>query len=351
MPKTALTHCKVTSKSRQTLFFSNPVYILSGGSVVAKRESKGPVGKYFDKVFEENIKIPFEKEELSMLKKAITLCIDKSKLKISDIDMLFAGDLLNQITSSCFAARDLKIPFFGLYSACSTFTQALASGASFINAGYFDNVACATASHFASAERQFRNPLEYGAQRPPYSQWTVTGAGCTMLSNGGDNDILNIFSNVSPRITSATYGKVVDFGIKDVANMGGAMAPSALDTLICLLSDTGYSVEDFDLIITGDLGKLGSDMLRDLALEQGILLGKNYTDCGVLIYDSTQDCYQGGSGAGCSAVVFNGFILEMIKQKRYKRIALLATGALLSPQSVLQGESIPGICHGVVIEI
>jgi len=340
--------CPNQSKSRQTLFFNNPVYISSGGSVVAKRESLGPIGNYFDEVIDGGaLKKTFEMQELQMLKRAIVISAKKSKLQLSDIDMLFAGDLLNQITTSCFAARDLGLPFIGLYSACSTLTQALAVGASFINAGYFNTVACATASHFASAERQFRNPLEYGAQRPPYAQWTVTGAGCTILTKG---DEMGNLHNASPRITSATYGRVIDFGVKDISNMGAAMAPGALDTLMCLLDDTGYCIEDFDLIITGDLGKLGSDMFRDLALEQGIKLGKSYTDCGSIIYDNGQKCYQGGSGAGCSAVVFNGFILEEMREKKYKRVALLATGALLSPQSVLQGESIPGICHGVVVE-
>jgi len=216
----------LASKTRQTVFFHEPVYILSGGSVAAQREGDGPIGTHFDYVIDaKEYSKNFELQEVDMLKRAIRIAVEKGGLMFEDVDMLLAGDLLNQLTSSSYAARDLGLPYIGLYSACSTMSQALAVGASFLNAGYFKHVACATVSHFATAERQYRSPLEYGAQRPPYAQWTVTGAGCTILTNDkccmkGQNP------QSMPRITSATYGKVLDFGIKDVANMGVAMAPA-----------------------------------------------------------------------------------------------------------------------------
>ena len=402
------------SKSKQTVFFANPPAILSGGSVVAKRESLGPVGDFFDLVVDgDKHKKNFEQAESAMLKDAIEIATFKAKIELEDIDMLLAGDLLNQITSSSYTARDLQLPFMGLYSACATFCQSLAIGACMLDAGYFKTIACASVSHFATAERQYRNPLEYGAQRPPFAQWTVTGAGCAVLvaepqamrqmrneaneanecaaeaandlskeqpfcqstsatfgqlgtvpfkstNNSshtsssstfkGDCPQLHDGQQAYPRITSATFGKPIDFGIDDAANMGAAMAPAALDTLKKMLIDTGYSVDDFDLIVTGDLGKLGSDILRDIAKDEGIVLGQNYTDCGTLIYNKEQGCYQGGSGAGCSAAVFNGFLLDRINSGVYRRVALLATGALMSPMSNFQGETIPSICHGVVIE-
>jgi len=331
----------MVSKTKQTLFFTNPVSIVSGASVVAKREGAGPLGDFFDKVIDADAKKKnFEEAELAMLKHAINLSIDKANLFACDIELMLAGDLLNQLTTSSYTARDLSMPFLGLYSACSTITECLGVGASLINAGYFNRVVCATSSHFATAERQYRSPLEYGAQRPPYAQWTVTGAGSTVLASSG----------AGANITSATFGKVIDFGIKDASNMGAAMAPAALNTLLAMLIDTGLSVSDFDLIATGDLGRLGSSVFRDLCLQKGICIGTNYIDCGAAVYANDQKCYQGGSGAGCSATVFNSFILDRINSGHYKRVALLATGALMSAQSVFQGESIPSISHGVIIE-
>ena len=327
--------------AKQTVFFKNPPKISAGAAIVTEREAQGPIGAYFKTVVEpKSSEKSFENEEIQMLKAAILEAVHNAGLRMTDINLLLAGDLLNQITTSSYVARDLKLPYIGLYSACSTMSQALAVGSCFLNAGYFQNIACATASHFATAERQYRYPLEYGAQRPPYAQWTVTGAGCSVLSAKGNG----------PRITSATFGKIVDFGINDVANMGAAMAPAALDTLLALFHDTGFNQDDFDLIVTGDLGKLGSDILRDLMHEQGYPLGQQYTDCGCLIYDVEQKIYQGGSGCGCSASVFNAYILKKIEEGCYNRVAFLATGALMSQQSCYQGETIPCISHGVVIE-
>lgn len=275
-----------------------------------------------------------------MLDEAVRQAIMDAKEAGQEVDVLLSGDLLNQMTTSSYVARNLSIPHLGLYSACSTMTEALSLGASLVNAGYYDTVACATASHFATAERQFRYPLEYGCQRPPYAQWTVTAAGCSVLSSRGEG----------PVVTCATLGKVIDFGTKDLSNMGAAMAPAAMDTMCALFRETNTVPEDYDLILTGDLGKLGSDILRDLMLEQGYMLGQNYIDCGNLIYDVDQNCYQGGSGAGCSASVINAFALQKMEEGEYNRIAYLATGALMSTQSCYQGETIPCISHAVVIE-
>ncbi len=333
---------KQTLKSRQTIFFENPPRISGRMAVVGEKEGKGPVGAYFDKIVKDAKwgEKTFERAEIDMLMCAIKGSISDADLSETDVQLLITGDLLNQLTSSSYVARELSMPHLGLYSACSTMSESLAIGAAFINAGYFDTVACATVSHFATAERQFRYPLEYGCQRPPYAQWTVTGAGSSVLTKDGKG----------PRITSATLGKVIDFGTNDLNNMGAAMAPAAMSTLLSMFKETDTSGDDYDLILTGDLGKLGSDILRDLMLEQGYYLGQNYIDCGNIIYDVTQKCYQGGSGAGCSASVLNSFVLDKMERGQYNKIAYLATGALMSTQSCYQGETIPCISHAVIIE-
>lgn len=332
-----------TNNKIQTMFFANPVYIIAKSAVVGGKEAKGPIGKYFKNV-KEDIKMgekSFEQAEINMLDEAVRCAIKEAKLSVNDIDVLLSGDLLNQITSSSYVARNLNIPHLGLYSACSTMTEALSIGASLVSAGFYKTVACATSSHFATAERQFRFPLEYGCQRPPYAQWTVTAAGCTVLSSDARS---------GARIVSATLGKVIDFGTSDLSNMGAAMAPAAMDTMCAMFKDTHTSPADYDLILTGDLGKLGSDILRDLMMEKGYELGQNYIDCGSLIYSVDQNCYQGGSGCGCSASVINGYVLQKMEDGEYNRVAYLATGALMSTQSCCQGESIPCISHAVIIE-
>ncbi len=334
--------CKKTNRVGQTLLFNDPPKIVGRMSVGGQKESKGPMGKYIRKLYSDD-KIGekcFEKAEIDMLTDAIVGALEDGKKSRGDIDLMIAGDLLNQITSSSYVAREMNIPYLGVYSACSTMSECLGVGASMISAGYFDNVLCATVSHFATAERQFRFPLEYGCQRPPYAQWTVTGAGASVLSRVGEG----------PKIVSATFGRVVDFGTNDLNNMGASMAPAALESIVSLFNDTKTGPKDYDLIITGDLGKLGSDILRDLIKERGYTLGQNYIDCGSLIYDYTQNCYQGGSGCGCSASVFNSFILDKMACGEYKKVAYFATGALMSSQSCYQGETIPCISHGVVVE-
>lgn len=327
---------------KQTLFFSNPVHIVAANAVVGNKEGKGPLKNYFRRV-KSNIKLGeknFERAEILMFDEAVRASINEAKETVGDTQLLISGDLLNQMTTSSYVARNLDFPHLGVYSACSTYSEALSIGSVMVDAGYFDNVACATVSHFATAERQFRYPLEYGCQRPPYAQWTVTAAGCIVLSCKGNG----------PLIRSATLGKVVDFGQNDLSNMGAAMAPAALDTMCALFNDTCTGPEDYDLILTGDLGKLGSDILRELMAEQGYNLGQRYIDCGNIIYSVDQNCYQGGSGAGCSASVINEFVIPRIKAGEYRKVAYLATGALMSTQSCYQGETIPGISHGIVIE-
>ena len=331
----------MTAKS-QTLVFKNRPRIIAGMSVVGDKEGEGPLGKYFDTIEPDPKmgKSSFEKGETTMFSKAIEGAAAKAGMQIFDIGALFAGDLLNQLVSSSYAARDLPVSYFGLYSACSTMTEALSLGAAMINAGYFKTAACATGSHFATAERQYRFPLEYGCQRPPYAQWTVTAAGCSILADSGNG----------PAITHATIGRVVDYGITDANNMGAAMAPAAFDTVLAVLEDTEMKIEDFDGIFTGDLGRLGGEILRDLCRERGIELGQRYSDCGEMIFSSEQECYSGGSGAGCSACVLNSFILDKMKKHEYNRVLLMATGALMSPTTSFQGESIPAICHAVIME-
>ncbi len=343
-PKIDLSTTPNVSTRKRTLTFKNPPNIVGSMSVVGQKEGLGPLKDYFDIIYTDD-KIrekTFEKAETIMLKKAIDGAIKKSNIAIDDVECMIGGDLLNQITSSQYVAREFNVPFLGVYSACSTMTESLILGSIFIDGGYFNNTVCSTCSHFATAERQFRYPLEYGCQRPPYAQWTVTGAGSMVLSSTANADGI--------KITKATIGKVIDFGTSDLNNMGAAMAPAACDTLHTLFLETNTSPNDYDLIVTGDLGKLGSDILRDLISENGYSLGNNYHDCGCLIYDYRQKCYQGGSGAGCSATVVSSFVLERMRRGELKKVAYLATGALMSSQSCYQGETIPCISHAVVIE-
>jgi len=341
---------QISGTRGQVVTFFNPVNILSGACVASTKEAEGPIGKYLSTIIEDDKagEKTFEKAELKILTMAVMNAIKNASLDMQDIDLLLAGDLLNQITSSSYLARELKIPYLGLYSACSTMTQSLALGAALIDSGHYNTVACATGSHFATAERQYRYPLEYGNQRPPYAQWTVTGAGCTVLT--AETAHIEKSDSKSQKITHSIIGKVIDFGIDDINNMGAAMAPAAMDSMLALFTEKNTSPDDFDLIVTGDLGKLGSDILRKLMREKGYELGQKYVDCGNLIYNVNQHCYQGGSGAGCSAVVLNSFILDKMAAGDYNRIAFFATGALMNPTMCNQGESIPCVSHGIIIE-
>ena len=330
------------SLNKQTVIFNNKPRIIGSYSIGGPLESKGPLKDYLSYKLEDDTlgENSFEKAERKLLEHIIFGAIDNAKLKLNDVDVLLGGDLLNQIVSSSFSARKFGITFIGLYSACATMAESLALGATLVDRQVFKTVCCATASHFSSAERQYRFPLELGNQRPPTSQWTVTGGGASILSSTGKG----------PVITSATFGKVVDFGIKDVNNMGACMAPAAMDTIMTHLQGTNTKVEDYDLIATGDLGKLGSEILVDLLERKGIKLGQNYSDCGNLIYNKQEKVFMGGSGSGCSATVLNSYILHKIRNGDFKRVLLVATGALLSTTTSQQGDSIPGIAHAVCIE-
>ncbi len=328
--------------NKQTIILKNKPRIIGHFSMVGPMEGKGPLKDYFDYIVKDDLmkQASYEKSERTMLEHIIFGAIDKAGYKIDDIEAMLGGDLLNQIVTSSFTARKFKITFIGLYSACATMAESLALGAILVDNKVFKNVVAGTCSHFSSAERQYRFPLELGNQRPPTSQWTVTGGGATVLSETG--------SNIA--ITAVTFGKVVDFGIKDVNNMGGAMAPAACDTILAHLKNTKTNVDDYDLIATGDLGKLGSEILVDLLERENIILGQNYSDCGCLIFDKTERVFMGGSGSGCSASVLNSYILKKLEAGNFKKVMLVATGALMSTTTSQQGETIPGIAHAITIE-
>ena len=329
-------------ENKQTIFFKNKPTIISSYSIAGPKESYSVFAPYFDLVLKDDLWDcdSYELAERKMLEHVIFNAIERAKLQPKEIDALICGDLLNQIISSSFAARRFDVTYIGLFGACSTMAESLAVGACLVDAGYFDNVACATASHFSSVERQFRMPLELGNQRPPTAQWTVTGGGCSVLSNKG----------IGPHITMATFGKVVDFNITDANNMGAAMAPSAMTTMLVHFQNTKTTPDDYDLIVTGDLGKLGAEILIDLMEYNGYKLGQNYIDCGHCIYTNEQNTFMGGSGCGCSAVMLNSYILQKMREKVYNKVLFIATGALLSTTSSFQGESIPGIAHAIVLE-
>lgn len=325
----------------QTIQFTNCPNIIGNYTIVGEKEGCGNFKDYFDYVIKDDTfgEKTYELAERKLLEHAIVNSLDRAGIRKNELDLLVSGDLLNQIISSSFAAREYGFTFLGLYGACSTMAEAIAVGATYIDGGYFNTVACATGSHFSSAERQYRFPLELGNQRPPVSQWTVTGAGCMVLGNKKTDKV----------VSNATFGKVMDYGINDVNNMGAAMAPAAMSTLIAHFEDTNTTPEDYDLILTGDLGKLGSEILLDLMEHNGYKLKDNYNDCGQMIYNNNQKTYQGGSGAGCSAVILNSYVMQKMNENKYKKVLFCATGALLSTISSQQGESIPGICHAVEI--
>ena len=328
---------------KRTIFFKNKPTIIGCSSIGGPKESNGAISKYIQTRLDDDMygEDTYEKAESRMLFTVIKNSIINAGKTQNDIGAIIAGDLQNQITASTFAARNFDVSYLGVYNACATFTESLTIGAMLVDGGYVDNVVCATSSHFSSAERQYRYPLELGSTRPPQSQWTVTGGGSTVLSSNG----------VGPRITIATIGRVVDYGVTDTNNMGAAMAAGAADTIIKHFKDTGYSPNRYNLIVTGDLGTLGSRILKDLLWEKGFDVEKQHVDCGELVYNICEQEYQGGSGAGCSSLVFNSYIMEKFKNKEYKSILLVATGALLSSVSSQQGESIPGIAHAVAVEI
>lgn len=329
-------------RKNQTIKFKNKPRIIGNYSIVGPKEGEGPFGDMFDYVMKDDFygEKTYEKAERKMLEHAIFGATNKAGLTPTEVDMLICGDLLNQIITSSYTARVFDVSYLGIFSACSAMALSIGIGSAMIDSGYFENIACATSSHFSTAERQFRFPLELGNQRPPTSQWTCTASGCTVLSKTGSG----------PYIDSITFGKVMDFGINDVNNMGAAMAPATMETMISVFQDTKTSPDDYDLIVTGDLGKLGSEILMDLMESQGYKLGINYGDCGQMMFYHKQNVLMGGSGCGCSASIFNSYIVERLKTGQLKNVLYVATGALLSTTSCQQGETIPGIAHAIVIK-
>jgi len=325
-----------------TMVFENAPRVIGNYSIVGDKEGAGNFGQYFDEILDDDTlgERTYEKAECKLLEQCVRGAIDNAKLSPLDIDCVVCGDLMNQITSSSFAARSLNIPYIGVFGACSTMAESLAVGASLVNAHYANYVACATVSHFSSAEKQFRYPLELGTQRPPTSQWTTTGSGATVLGHG-DKGVA---------ITHATIGKVVDWNVTDVNNMGGAMAPAAFDTIYQHLQDLSIGPDYYDLILTGDLGKLGSEVLIDLMENKGIHLSSNYSDCGQMMFKNNQKTFMGASGCGCCASVLNSYVLQRLRNKSLKNVLFVATGALLSPLTCQQGESIPCIAHAVSLK-
>lgn len=350
---------KLYTKGLASICLPAPVYIESAASIVSQKEGEGPLGSCFDAVCEDPMfgEETWEAAESTLQKEAAVLAIGKAGLSPADIRTIFAGDLLAQTIASSFGIAGMGIPYYGLYGACSTMGEALSLGAMSVAAGYGSHVLCATSSHFGSAEKEFRYPLGYGNQRPLSATWTVTGSGACVLGcapppgHSQDNAQTLREGNGCAVITEITTGKLVDYGLKDSLNMGGCMAPAACDTIYQHLFDFGRKPADYDAIFTGDLGSVGQQILFDLLMEKNIDIGPQHHDCGMLIYDSlTQDTHAGGSGCGCAASVLCSYILPKVASGKWKRVLFVPTGALLSKVSFNEGDSIPGIAHGVVIE-
>jgi len=331
---------------KQSVKFSLPVYLVNSASVVGKKEGEGPLGDLFDVVTEDD-KDGFhtwEEAESALQRDAVTTLLQKSGEGTENIRYLFAGDLLGQSIASTFGLMSFGLPHIGLYGACSTCGLSLSLGSMALAGGFAENVICVTSSHFASAEKEFRFPLAYGNQRPLSATWTVTGSGAFLLSTQNKGGARAIISGI-------TTGKIVDYGVKDSMNMGACMAPAAAEIIMQHMKDFNTKPEDYDRIVTGDLGKVGQEILIDLLLQKGINIEKQHMDCGIEIYDGdTQDTHSGGSGCGCSAVVLSSLILKKIEEGIWKKVLFIPTGALLSKTSFNEGQSVPGVAHAVVLE-
>lgn len=322
-----------------TLEFQLPPSILSHGAVTGKKEAEGPLGKEFDQTFEDTTlgEDSWEKAEARLQREAVSIALKKVQLSENQVDFILAGDLLNQCISSTFGLMNFGIPFLGQYGACSTMAQTLLMASILVESGAARRALAVTSSHFCSAERQFRLPLEYGGQRSPTAQWTATGSGCTLVGTGGPVKVIR-----------GLVGRIQDLGVKDAANMGAAMAPAAADSIYRFLTDTHTTPQDYDGIFTGDLGAVGSQLLLECLDREGVDLRPVHQDCGLLLYDrERQDVHAGGSGCGCSASVLCGHLLPMLERGELHNILFCATGALMSPTSSQQGQSIPGVCHVV----
>lgn len=344
---------------KQTFIFHLMPRVVGAYSIAGEKEGQGPMAKWFDMILDDDTyeEKTWEKSESKMLKQAMLQALQKSGRDKENVDAALSGDLINQIMSSTFMARDLSIPFLGLYGACSTMTESMVLGSLLIDGGYAANVLVGASSHYCTAERQFRMPLEHGNQRPPSAQWTATAAGAMVISASDKGDAAMTQGKAVQQgqerkevyITHATIGKIIDTGIKDPNQMGAAMAPAAVDTILRHLMDTGRSPDFYDLIMTGDLGFIGRDIALDLLGGAGVDIAGTYKDCGCIMYDRKQDVHSGGSGCGCSASIFCGYVYREMQLGKIKNALLLSTGALLSTISSQQGESIPGIAHAVVL--
>lgn len=331
-------HCGEASFS-----FANPPIIISAANIAGPKEGAGLQHEFIDKVLEDNINgfDSWEQCESYLMEEAVRGAAAKLKIKPESIEAVLAGDLLNQLMSTHFAMRSLARPFLGLYGACSTMVESMLIGSMMIDGGFASRVACAASSHHDAAERQYRFPTELGSQRPPSTQWTVTGAGSVILSDSG----------TGPVVTRATIGKVIDYGVKDPNTLGAAMAPAAVETILSHLADFNLQPTDYDMIFTGDLGVIGRQLLIELCRNKGVDLSSNYQDCGCLIYSEDQDAHAGASGCASSALVFCGNIYRHLLLKTYRKILLVGTGSLHSPTSYQQKESIPCIAHAVAVEV
>ena len=327
----------------QTFLYERPPVIAAHASIAGPKEGEGPLAEWFDTVLEDDLlsQKSWELAEMEMVRRCVLDALNKARLPSEAIQAMLGGDLNNQIIASSFAARTLGMPFIGLYGACSTFVQALVTGAALISGGFLENAACVASSHFCTAERQFRFPLELGTQRPPQASRTATACGATVLAREG----------VGLRVTSGTLGRVIDLNITDANHMGAAMAPAVYDTIAAHLADTGRSAEDFDLIATGDLGWIGRDLLLELCAAGGVALPpEKLIDCGASLYYKEQDAHAGGSGCGCVASVSCGWLMKRMEAGELKRLLLVGSGAMLSPTSSQQGQSVPGIAYAACIE-
>ena len=330
-------------RGRGSFLLPNAPVITAWASVAGKKEAEGPLGHTFDKTSQDTYfgQKSWELAEKAMQESALRLLLEKAHLERSDLDVVFSGDLLNQCIGSAFTMRNTGTPHLGLYGACSTMAESLLLASLAVSAGIADRAVAMTSSHFASSERQYRFPLGYGGQRTPTAQWTVTGSGAALVCSQG----------TGPKITACTIGSVTDLGIQDANNMGAAMAPAAFATIRQHLQDLQRTPEDYDLIVTGDLGQYGKELLLEMGRREGLALGGRLADCGCMVFDNTrQDVHAGGSGCGCSAITLCGHLLGELSAKKLKRILFCGTGALLSPTSTQQGLPIPGVCHAVVIE-
>ena len=329
-------------QGRQSFLLEDPPVITTWASIAGKKEVEGPLGHTFDIKCRDTYfgQKTWEQAEKHMQQLVLKKLISKAEITSDQIGLVFSGDLLNQCIGSSFSLRNTGIPHLGLYGACSTMAESLLMASMAVGGGFSDKVVAMTSSHFASSERQYRFPLGYGGQRTPTSQWTVTGSGATLVCSQG----------TGPKITACTIGTVTDLGVKDANNMGAAMAPAAYQSIRAHFEDLHCSPADFDLIVTGDLGQTGKELLMELARKDGISLGGKLTDCGTLIFDNTtQDVHSGGSGCGCSAITLCGYLLEQLRSGKLKKILFCGTGALLSPTSTQQGLPISGVCHAVCI--